>query len=139
MIAPMRTARRDGLYLRGRTWWMSYQVGGRRIRESTGLTDQKTAELVLAKVNVGIKEGKWFGKRKEVRTPLCEAVDNFLGLYSRVRKTSCGDDEVVLRRFCKYAGANAILQQLDRFFVERFLNSLQIGRASCRERVCLYV
>jgi hypothetical protein len=36
-----------GLFLRGRLWWMHYSRDGRVIRQSTGCTNRREAELVL--------------------------------------------------------------------------------------------
>lgn len=133
MITAMKAERRDGLYLRGQTWWMSYRVGRRRVRESTGFADRRAAELVLAKVRVGIKEGLWFGKRKDVTTPLGPAIEEFLTLYSRPRKASWQDDKVVLERFHRHAGSDAVLQQVDRLSIDRFLKGLRArGLSSSR-------
>ena len=124
MIFGMRGTVRDGLYLRGGVWWMSYIVGGRRHRESTEYADRKSAELVLAKVRVGIKEGKWFGRSADVRTPMTEAIQEFMSLYAKPRKISWEEDECILRRFRDHVGAAKILQDIDRLTVEQFLRRL---------------
>jgi hypothetical protein len=41
-------ARAAGMLQETDTWWCSYFVGGRRIRESTGTTKRKEAERYLA-------------------------------------------------------------------------------------------
>lgn len=123
MIAPVRNDR-DGLYQRGQVWWMSYRVGTRRIRQSTGYADRKAAELVLAKVKVEIKEDKWFDKAVEPVTPLSQAIDDFMTLYSKPRKASWKDDQHMLNRFQAFVGKSATLQQIDRLTVERFLRKV---------------
>ena len=130
--------RRDGLYQRGDVWWMSYHAGGRRIRESTGFSDRKAAELALAKVKVNVKERKWFGRNQETVTTLDEAIKNFMDVYSKPRKASWKDDEMMLALFQKFAGSNATLQDIDRFMVERFLKKV-LARPVTPARVNRYI
>ena len=117
-------SKRDGLYLRGGVWWMSYTINGKRLRESTEYSDRKAAYLVLAKVQVAVKEGKWFGKVKEVKTPMPEAIAEFMTLYSKQRKVSWTDDEAMLKRFAEFLGPSVYLQDVDRLKVEQFQNHL---------------
>jgi integrase len=138
MIMPVKVEKRVGLYQRGRLWWMSYRVGARRIRESTGYTDRKGAELVLAKVRVAIKERKWFGKSTEIATPLSQAIDDFMTLYSKPRKASWKDDQSILNLFQNFVGENVTLQEIDRFTVERFLRQV-FARPVTPARVNRYI
>lgn len=38
-----------GLFKRGNTWWFKKEIGGRRVQESTGTTNKKSAELYYSK------------------------------------------------------------------------------------------
>lgn len=138
MIMPVKAERRDGLYRRGRLWWMSYRVGARRIRESTGYSDRKAAELVLAKVQVTIKERKWFGKCTEIAMPLGQAIDDFMTLYSKPRKASWKDDQGMLNLLQNFVGKNVTLQEIDRFTIERFLRHI-LARRVTPARVNRYI
>jgi len=138
MIMPVKAERRDGLYRRGRFWWMSYRIGARRFRESTGYFDRKGAELVLAKVKVAVKERKWFGRSAETTTRLDQAIDDFMTLYSRPRKASWKDDLSMLNLFRDFVGKNATLQEIDRFTVERFLRRV-LARPVSPARVNRYI
>jgi len=137
MNADMKRERRDGLYLRGGVWWMSYTINGKRLRESTEYSDRKAASLVLAKVQVAVKEGKWFGKVKEVKTSFPAAIEDFLNLYSKQRKVSWTDDETVLKRFSKFLGPEVCLQDVDRLKVEQFQNHL-LSKGLTKARVNRY-
>jgi integrase len=129
---------RSGLYLRRNVWWVSYTINRHRFRESTGYRDRKAAELVLAKIKVGIKEGKWFGKSADVRTPLAQAAAQYLELYAKGRKVSWQEDEGILRRLSEHLGPSAILQDIDRVSIERFLHKL-LGAGSSFARVNRYI
>ncbi|MEW6116163.1 MAG: tyrosine-type recombinase/integrase [Nitrospirota bacterium] len=54
----------DGLFLRGKIWWMSFVINGRQYRESTETEDRKLAEIVRAKVLVEIAENRWFPRKQ---------------------------------------------------------------------------
>ena len=131
-------SKRDGLYIRGGVWWMSYTVNGQRIRESTEYSDRKAAGLVLAKVQVAIKEGKWFGKSQEVKTPIPAAAEEFLTLYSKPRKASWEDDERMLKRFSKFLGPQVFLQDVSRLHIEQFQNHL-LSKGASKARVNRYI
>lgn len=130
-------SKRDGLYLRGGVWWMSYTINGKRLRESTEYSDRKAAGLVLSKVQVAIKESKWFGKVKEVKTPFPMAIAEFMTLYSKQRKVSWTDDETVLNKFSKFLGPEVCLQDVDRLKVEQFQNHL-LSKSLTKARVNRY-
>ena len=57
----LRRAHPDNLYLRGRTWYIRYNVGGRKIRSSLGTTSVREArrlrDKILAKRSAAIKFG----------------------------------------------------------------------------------
>ena len=44
---------------KGKIWWISYQIGGRQRRESTGTANKKTAEKILAMRSTQIFEERW--------------------------------------------------------------------------------
>src|SRR5713226_9249342 len=119
MNLPMR-----GLYKRGDIYWIAYKAVGRVIRESTGTPDRKLAEAVLAKRRAEVFEGRWTGRLRDVKTPLRQAIQEFLNLYSRPRKVSWEDDRLVLDRFAAFVGPHAYLQDIDRRGVEQFQLSL---------------
>jgi len=109
-----------GIYLRGNVWWLRYTVNGRRLFESAETTDRKTAEIVLQKRLVEIHEGRFFGRLKQVRTGLPDAIDEYLTVYAKERKATWQADEVMLRRFDAFLGPKAFLQDVTRLDIERF-------------------
>lgn len=133
MNVPMR-----GLYKRGDIYWIAYKAVGRVIRESTGTPDRKLAEAVLSKRRAEVFEGRWTGRRRDTQTPLPQAIQEFLTVYSKPRKVSWKDDRFVLGRFFKFLGPNTHLQDIDRRLVERFQLELLSGGIS-KARVNRYL
>ena len=128
MNVPMR-----GLYRRGEIFWIAYKAVGKVIRESTGTSDRKLAEAVLSKRRAEVFEGRWIGRLRETQTPLREAIEEFLAVYSQPRKVSWKDDRFVLGRFATFLGPHTHLQDIDRRRVERFqLHLLAQGISKAR-------
>jgi integrase len=57
-----------GKYLRGRIWWIKYSRNGHIIRESTGTTDERKAELFLRKRLEEIKKPEFVGPAEKKLT-----------------------------------------------------------------------
>lgn len=49
----------DGLYLRGKTWWMNFCAEGRYYQRSTGTADYELAKTILDKLQAKIALGQW--------------------------------------------------------------------------------
>jgi len=78
-------------------------------------------------------EGRWVGRLRDTKTPLRQAIREFVTVYSRPRKVSWKDDEVVLDRFATFLGPNAHLQDVDRRILEQFqLHLLSQGISKAR-------
>ena len=116
---------------------MRYTVNGRQIRESTESSDEKIAELTLKQVQVDIHSGKWFGKVKKVRTPLPEAIKQFLAAMKH-RNVSWVYDEIMLRKFSEWAEIDTVLQEVDRPMIERFQTHL-LAKGLSKSRVNRYI
>jgi len=58
---------KTGIYKRGPVLWITYTTDGRKHRESTGTSDLKTAEKILAKRKIEIAENKFLDIKKESR------------------------------------------------------------------------
>ncbi|CAI4033496.1 putative Phage integrase [Nitrospira tepida] len=70
-----------GLFKRHKVWWMSFSYQGRQIRRTTGTTDRRLAESILAKIKVKLIEGQYFDRLEEqVRT-----VEEMMDRYHRER------------------------------------------------------
>ena len=72
------------------------------------------AEAVLAKRRAEVFEARWTGRRRDTQTPLRQAIQEFLTVYSQPRKVSWKDDRFMLGWFFKFLGPNAHLQDIDR-------------------------
>src|SRR5216684_5681245 len=126
-----------GIYKRGKIYWIAYKTVNRLIRESTGTVDRKLAEAVLAKRRAEVFEGRWTGRLRDVKTPLRQAIQEFLNVYSRPRKVSWEDDQLILGRFATFVGPHACLQDIDRQRVEQFQLSL-LSRGISKARLNRY-
>ncbi len=113
-----------GIYLRGKVYWLRYTVNGRRVFESAETSDRRTAEIILNKRSVEVHEGRFFGRLKQVRTGLPDAINEYLTVYAKERKATWKADEVMLLRFDRFLGPKAFLQDVVRLDVERFQGHL---------------
>jgi integrase len=75
-------------------------------------------------------EGRWVGTARDVRTLLSEAIQEFMTVYSRPRKVSWKDDQLILKRLEAFIGTNGYLQDIDRHAVEQFQLRILAGGAS---------
>src|SRR6185369_5838374 len=48
-----------GIYKRGETWWLSYMIQGRQIRESSGSTNKRLASKLLSVRKAQVVEDRW--------------------------------------------------------------------------------
>ncbi len=126
-----------GIYKRGKIYWIAYKTVNRLIRESTGTVDRKLAEAVLSKRRAEVFEGHWTGRLRDVKTSLRQAIQEFLNVYSRPRKVSWEDDQLILDRFATFVGPHACLQDIDRQRVEQFQLSL-LSRGISKARLNRY-
>ena len=67
-----------GLSKRNKVWWMSFMYQGQQVRRSTGTTEKRLAESILAKVKVQIAEGRFFETREEQDRTFKEMMDRYL-------------------------------------------------------------
>ncbi|MEX5217495.1 MAG: site-specific integrase [Nitrospira sp.] len=67
-----------GLFKRHHVWWMSFSYQGRQIRRSTGSTDRRLAEAVLAKVKVKLIEGQYFDRLEEQERTVSDMMERYL-------------------------------------------------------------
>jgi hypothetical protein len=69
-----RTKGAGSLRLRGRTWWITYYVGGRPIPESSGSTDKAKAENLLKQRIGEIAAGRDVSPDRATINDLCALV-----------------------------------------------------------------
>jgi integrase len=96
----------DGIYQRGKIWYIDYYADGRRRREAVG-ENKKLAEAALRKRMTEVIEGRYFDKRKETRVKFTDFTDEYLELHSKLKKSYDTD--------CKIAGL------LKKFFGDKHL------------------
>ncbi len=66
-----------GLVKRNNVWWMSLTYHGKQVRRSTGTSDKRLAESILAKVRVKIIEGRFFDTLEENSRTFGEMMDRY--------------------------------------------------------------
>ncbi|HME44591.1 MAG TPA: site-specific integrase [Syntrophorhabdales bacterium] len=71
-----------GLYLRGKTWWVSFTANGQAECRSTGTKDRNLAEKVWAKIQVGLVENTWFDVDRSRHYTYEDLRDRFLKEYA---------------------------------------------------------
>jgi integrase len=57
---------------------MSFMYQGQQVRRTTGTTDKRLAEAILAKIKVQIAEGRFFERREEQERTFREMMDRYL-------------------------------------------------------------
>lgn len=67
-----------GLFKRNKVWWMSFVHQGRQIRRTTGSTDRRLAEAILAKVKVKLIEGQYFDRLEEQERTFQEMAERYV-------------------------------------------------------------
>lgn len=67
-----------GLYLRNRTWWMSYTVSGKQKLESTGTTNRRLAQKILDIRRAEIAEGRFSSLLKSHPPTLKDYITRYL-------------------------------------------------------------
>lgn len=67
-----------GLYKRDKVWWMTFIYQGKQFRESTGTSDRRLAEAILAKIRVKIIEGRYFDTLEEKERTFAEMMERYL-------------------------------------------------------------
>jgi len=71
-----------GLYKRQQVWWMSVMYQGRQVRRSTGTTDRRLADAILAKIRTQIVEGRFFDTREEQHRTFEELMMRYLAEHA---------------------------------------------------------
>lgn len=92
-----------GLFLRGRTYWMSFNFQGKQLRRSCETTNRKLAEKIYYKVETEITEGKFFEVSPK-NTTLKEIVDFYWADYKANKKKSFWRAEINANHLRKFFG-----------------------------------
>ncbi len=112
------------LYRRDRSdkWWLTYSIGGRRFRESTGTDVKREAEAMLAKRRVEIFEGRHFPDKKRTDLTMKALCDEWLA-HAR-HKRSIKKDEQRFERIVEHFGSNCLVATLSKSDIEQFRDEL---------------
>ena len=114
----MELYRRKG----SRKWWMTYSIGGKRYRESTGTEVKRLAEAVLAKHRVEIFEGRFFPDKKRNELTVEGLQDKWL--KHAKHKRSLDKDEQRFKVIVKHFKPNRLIGTMTQEECEGFRDSL---------------
>ncbi len=67
-----------GLYKRQRTWWMRFDYRGHTVRRTTGTTDRRVAEAILAKIRVKMAEGRYYDTLQDQDRTFADMMTRYL-------------------------------------------------------------
>src|SRR5688500_3778320 len=86
-----------GLYLRGKTYWVSVTVDGRRLRQSCETSDRKIAEAILDEVQSEIERGQFFDKREQQTRTFRDMMERYVAERSilKAAKSSVRDESAL--------------------------------------------
>lgn len=99
-----------GLVKRGNFWWMYFSYQGKQVRKSTGTSDRRLADAILAKLKVQIVEGQYFQRSAAEQHTFPELMDRY-------------EREHVARKL-RHRGLKGYMRQLRGFFGGRTLSEI---------------
>lgn len=105
-------------------WWISYNIGGRRHREAGGNT-KREAELLLAKREVEIHEGRYFPDKKSSELTMQGLEELWLEHARAKGKKSVREDGIRFPAIVEHFGARTLIATLRPTDVERFIDKLR--------------
>jgi len=109
--------RRSDTRHKKKVWWVSYMVGGRQHRESTGFTNKKMAERLLALRTAQILEERWNIPRSS--TPrLGTQAEEFLASMTHAKTRSRYQSSI--NNLLRYFGENIRLSDITPVSICRF-------------------
>jgi integrase len=74
-----------GLYRRGRIFWYSIKMNGKRVQESLKTDSRRLAEKLYAKALTDMIEGRYFEKVKAQKILFSEMAEKYLSKYEKLR------------------------------------------------------
>lgn len=92
-------------------WWMSFSYQGKQVRRSTGTSDRKLAEAILAKVRVNIVEGRYFEMLQERERTFREMMDRYMKECAPKKASKSNlRDQTCLKHLLPYFGEKALAE-----------------------------
>jgi integrase len=127
-----------GLYLRGKTWWVSFTANGQPECRSTGTRDRNLAEKVWAKIQVGLIENTWFDVDKSKHYTYEDLRDRFTKEYAPRKEPNT---QAMYRRgfkhldkeFAGYSLASMDSNAISAYMAKRFIDEEAMAATVNRE------
>ena len=117
-----------GLFKRGKVWWMAITYQGNRIRRSTGTSNKKMAEAVIAKVHVKIIEGQFFDTLQEKERTVDEMMKRYMKEHLvKTRSATCNNH--YLKNLLPFFGHYTLAEITPRLIAEYKSRRYDAGRA----------
>ena len=101
----------EGLYRRGKVWWLRYSYGGKQVRQSAETTNKKEAEAALAKIRSEIFAGTFFPEKRKTELTIGELRDQWL--EHAKHKRSVKDDASRFGRIIEFFGKQRAVATID--------------------------
>ena len=103
------------IYQRGRIWYLTFTVRGKRVQESTGTADRRKAEKFYAKRLSEVERGEY---AQSARITLTQFGQQYLD-YAKANKRSWIRDEQIMRHLSQAFGSSQ-LADIGVFQIERY-------------------
>ncbi|MFQ5779959.1 MAG: tyrosine-type recombinase/integrase [Nitrospiria bacterium] len=117
-----------GLFKRGKVWWMAITYQGNQIRRSTGTSNKKMAEAIIAKVQVKIIEGQFFDTLQEKERTFDEMMTRYMKEHLvKTRSEKCNNH--YLKSLLPFFGQYTLAEITPRLIAEYKSKRYDEGRA----------
>ncbi|QPJ64740.1 MAG: tyrosine-type recombinase/integrase [Candidatus Nitrohelix vancouverensis] len=104
-----------------KVWWMSYSLGGRQRRKSTGTDNKKIAESIYFKVKTQIAEGRYFENSKGKDKTLRDLFSRYIKeVTPQKNPVAMNDEKRISRRLLDFLG-NLKLAEVTTDHVARYV------------------
>jgi len=107
----------DGVYRRGKIWYIDYYANGKRKREPAG-ENKKMAEAALRKRKTAVVEGKYFDMKKVEKIRFGDFADEYLRIHSSGNR-SCHKDKLNMNML-KSTFGDKYLHEISPLDIQRF-------------------
>ncbi len=117
-----------GLVKRGNVWWMSFVYQGKQVRRSTGTSDKRLAEAILAKVKVKIIEGRFFDRLEENERTFAEMMERYQAEHAvkkASQRTYKGSIKNMLPFFGQYTLAEVTPKRIVQYKAKRYAEGVK--------------
>jgi len=103
-------------------WWLTYSIGGKRFRESTGTSVKRQAQAFMAKRQQELYDGRHFPDKKKTDLTMVKLKD--LWMEHAKHKRSIADDATRFDTIIEHFGASCLVATLTNRDIEKFRDAM---------------